>query len=171
MGDLVNFPYSHPVKCFLSCRPQHYHRKIICAPNRISLVSNKSHHHHHHHHHQGSTSLDVLQSWAVPGTLSGVIMHLHSASGNAGSRVVLYILYIVHLAMHVVSDWQPVIECLCIWALRWVVLCCMIPHCADREKNVWMCLISGSIVLCLIVRPGKKADRVASIYSKGCKMT
>ena len=33
-----------------------------------------------------------------------------------------------------------------------------------------MCLISG-IVLCLIVRPGKKADRVASIYSKGCKMT
>ena len=32
-----------------------------------------------------------------------------------------------------------------------------------------VCLISG-IVVCLIAR-GKKADRVESIYSKGCNMT
>ena len=49
----------------------------------------------------------------------------------------------------------------------WYCAVCDIWYCV--ASCFMLCLISG-IVLCLIVR-GKKADRVESIYSKGCNMT
>ena len=63
---------------------------------------------------------------------------------------------------------------LVLWCILYLVFQCIWYKVVS---DIWYCnaccivfdLISG-IVLCLIVR-GKKADRVESIYSKGCNMT